>query len=230
MSKFLPEKFIWWLSLIGPAMVLWHREPGDTFWGHTAPWSVSLYFGFLVFVALYRWFDGFLRRKVQSYGDPLQHGIDKLKQSNLKLRKKACNTSSPEAMAGLMDRRVAETGRLTVRTVVDMMTFPAAGFTALEIGIRYYLWRFSSDYSYEADYSGPLLDELAYGFGKLGFWSVVFGLVGVLVYRSRGVQEFIWDVLPDDVAEKWKEMDRLRRENRKLRTARKEAKRARFRT
>ena len=101
MSKFLPEKFIWWLSLIGPAMVLWHREPGDTFWGHTAPWSVSLYFGFLVFVALYRWFDGFLRRKVQSYGDPLQHGIDKLKQSNLKLRKKACNTSSPEAMAGL---------------------------------------------------------------------------------------------------------------------------------
>ena len=68
-----------------------------------------------------------------------------------------------------MDRRVDETGRLTVRTVVDMMTFPAAAFTALEIGIRYYLWRFSSDYSYEADYSGPLLDELAYGFGKLGF-------------------------------------------------------------
>ena len=230
MSKFLPEKFVWWLSLIGPAMVLWHREPGDPFWGYTAPWLVGLYFVSLAFIALYRWFEGFLRRKVPPYGDPLKFDIDKLHKSNLKLRQEGGSILSPAPSAGSIDRQADETGRLSVRTVVDMMFISAAAFTALEIGIRYYLWRFSSDYSYKADYSGPLLDELAYGFGKLGFWSVVFGLVGVLVYRSRGVQGFIWDVLPDDVAEKWKEMDRLRRENKKLRTARKEAKRARFRT
>ena len=230
MSKFLPEKFIWWLSLIGPATVLWYQEPSDTFWDHTAPWSVGLYFGCLVFFSLYRWFEGFLRRKVQPYGDPVQHGIDKLKQSNLKLRQEADNIPSPERSAGSIDRRADDTGRLTVRTVVDMMAFPATVFTALEIGIRYYLWRFSSDYSHEADHSGTLLDELVYGFGKLGFWSVVFGLVGVLVYRSRGVQGFIWDVLPEDLAEKWKEMDRLRRENKKLRTAQEEAKRTRAQT
>lgn len=225
MSKFLPEKFIWWLSLLGPAMVLWNQEPSDTFWGYTVPWSLGLYFGFLVFLTLFRGYEGFLRRKLPPYGDPLQFALDKLHRSNLKLRQEVGGVPSPEPSAGSADRRVDETGRLTARTVVDMMSFPAAGFTGLEIGIRYYLWRFSSDYTYEADRSGPLLDELAYAFGKLGFWSVVFGVVGVLVYKSRGVQNFIWDVLPEDVTEKWKKLDRLRRENKKLRAARKEAKR-----
>lgn len=229
MSKFLPEKSNWWLSLLGPAMVLWNQEPSDTFWDYTAPWSLGSYLGCLVFITSFRWFEGFCRRKLPPYGDPIQYAVYQLHRRNLKLRKEIGGVPSPEPRLGSVDRWQGEIGGITARTVRDMMAIPAGAFTTLEIGIRYYLWRFSSDYTYEADHSGPLLDELLYAFRILGFWSVVFGVVGVMVYRSRGIQNLIWDVLPEDVAEKYKNLDRLHRENKELRAARKELKRTRGR-